>query len=56
MIHQLSEIIADFLLKGISKKLLFLKQNMTYTLMVMNQFGRKAVQRQLVLHHILETL
>ena len=38
MIHQLSEIIADFLLK----KMLFLKQNMTYTLMVMNQFGRKA--------------
>lgn len=52
MIHQLSEIIADFLLK----KILFLKQNMTYTFMVMNQFGRKAVQRQLVLHHILETL
>lgn len=53
MIHQLSEIIADFLLKGISKKMLFLKQNMTY---IMNQFGRKAVQRQFVLHHILETL
>lgn len=45
MIHQLSEIIADFLLKGISKKMLFLKQNMTYTLMVMNQFGRKAATK-----------